>query len=150
MSFATSNSTIMGAIDSENNNSDLSRHASMLLMVVVMFTATSAIADESQPESGAVLKLPTTAGHVVADVVGSEPPRLAPLEDATLSKAKSELPNNGSVVPSAPRFEARPAWKLRGWLTAEEFIAGREEAGLATDAWDLNSWRLDAAMIRTF
>ena len=122
----------------------------MLLMAAVLFSAMPTFAEGLQVESGAVLKLPTPAGHVVADVVGGEPLRLGPSEDAARHEAIPGLPDNGSVVLMAPKSEARPAWKLRGWLAPEEFIAGREEAGLATDTWSLNSWRVDAAVIRSF
>lgn len=118
-------------------------------LAVLLLTTVSAFADESLPEAGAVLRLPTPAGHVVADVVGGKPMKISPLDNETKPVDGRGLHGDGLTEAAQARNRSRATWLLRGWVTPEEFI-GREETGIATDTWRFGSWRVDAAVIRTF
>jgi hypothetical protein len=121
------------------------------LLALILLMATSAVAGEARPKSGKMLKLPTPAGRIAADVAGREQLQLAPLVDEIMGSMKMPAPRqdiSGIVV--RPSNELRPAWKLRGWFSPDGSVTRLEDMGHPIDTWSIDSWRFDALVIRTF
>lgn len=121
------------------------------LLALVMLIATSALAGEARPKPGNTLKLPISAGEVAADVAGKKPLKIAPLVEEFVGPANTPAQRQTIAdIFSTPSNELRPTWKVRGWFSPDGSVTRLEDMGLPVDTRNLDSWRFDALVIRTF